>query len=168
MALGDYLGGLAFFAGTWGGAAYVAASVERRRLPQLDPVPRALALALLFLAALLGAHLIPGMLGVLDRWTVTLTALLGALAARRIPLSRAAGEPAPTPSAPPSGTPSIGLAAVAVAVVLVVGLAALIKLRAEEPLHVDALSFALPGVAEWIRTDSLWNVGSFLGLIQVR
>src|SRR2546423_13840784 len=103
MPLGDYLEGLAFFAGTWGGAAYVAASVERRRLPRLDPVPRALALALLFLAALLAAHLIPGMLGVLEPWTVTLTGLLGALAATRIPASRAASEPAPTPSAPPRG-----------------------------------------------------------------
>src|SRR3954449_4972372 len=113
MPLGDYRGGLAFFAGTWGGAAYVAASVERRRLPRLDPAPRTLALALLFLAGLLGAHLIPGMLGVLEPWTVTLTALLGALAARRIPASRTAVEPAPTPSAPPSGSLSRALAAVA-------------------------------------------------------
>jgi hypothetical protein len=168
MQLGDYLEGVVFFAATWGGAVYIAATVERRRLPRLDPAPRALALVLLFLAALLLAHLIPGVLGVLEAWTVAVTALLGAFATWRIPVSRAAAERAPTPAGPSSGPFSTGLAAAAVAVVAVVGLAALVKLRAEEPLHVDALSFALPGVAEWIRGDSLWNVGAFLGLIQVR
>jgi hypothetical protein len=168
MPLGDYLEGLAFFAGTWGAAGYVAVTVERRRLPRLDPAPRALALALLFLGALLAAHLIPGMLGVLKAWTVTLTAVLGAVATSRLPTAKAVGERAPTPRAAPSGAVSMALAAAAVGVVAVVALAALIKLRAEEPLHVDALSFALPGVGKWIRGDSLWDVGAFLGLIQVR
>src|SRR3954452_11635184 len=100
MPLGDYLGGLALLPGTWGAAGYIAAVVERRRLPRLDPVPRVLALALLFLAALLASHLIPGMLGVLEAWTVTLIALLGALAASRIPVSEVARQAAPTPPGP--------------------------------------------------------------------
>jgi dolichyl-phosphate-mannose-protein mannosyltransferase len=33
---------------------------------------------------------------------------------------------------------------------------------------VDANSFALPGVAEWVRTGSIWHVGAFLPLLQVR
>jgi hypothetical protein len=168
MPLRDYLVGLAFFAGTWGAAAYVAATVERRILPRLEPAVRALALGLLFLSVLVAAHVIPGMLGLLDREWVMLTALAGAALASRLPQSQRARERSATPTAPPAGRLGTAMAALAVLAVSAVLLAALSEVRGQPPEAVDAMSFALPGVAQWVRSGSIWDVGAFLGLIQVR
>lgn len=169
MPVGDYVAGLAAFAGTWGGAACVAAFVVRRRVPRLDPVARGLALALLFLAALLAAHLLPGLLGILSPLSVTTTAVAAAALASRLPATPTAGEPSPTPApARPSGRASRALAAMAVLVASVGLVAVLLRLRNQPPIHIDAVSFALPGVAQWMRSGSVWDAGAFVPLYQVR
>src|SRR5438552_3007421 len=118
MPVGDYVAGLAFFAGTWGGAAYVTAVVARRRLPMLDPAPRALAVGLVFLGALIAVHILPGMLGILSREAVTATALAAALLASRLPRIPSAAEPSPTPP-PTRETDRLSSTMAAAAVVLV-------------------------------------------------
>ena len=144
--------------------------LERRLVAQREPVPRALALALLFLAALIAAHLVPGALGVLSAGAVALTAGLGAVAAwRLIPAHRGTvAGPAPAPVAADADATRRIVAAVGLALAAVWLLAALFEVRGEAPSHVDALSFSLPGVAGWIESGSIWHVGEFLPYLQVR
>lgn len=169
MPLGDYLAGLAFFAVTWGGTAYVAVTVERRRLPRLDPAARSLAIGLLFLAVLLAVHLLPGAVGLLTRGAVAGTALVAALLATRLPRAPCALERAPTPgSRTPDDRVSRSLGAVGALLTSAFAIAALAKLRLDAPTHVDAVSFTLPGVAAWLRSGSIWHTGAFLPLIQIR
>jgi len=143
---------------------------ERRLLLQLDPVLRWLATALIFIAALIAAHIVPGALGILSPGAVALTALTAALAAWRLAPAATAGTGASPP--PPPGRPSTtagsaaGAVGVAAAAAWVVG--ALFEVRGQAPMHVDALSFALPGVAGWIRSGSIWHTGEFLPFLQVR
>lgn len=170
MPLGDYLLGLGYFGVTWGAVAYAALTVERRRwLPRVEPAGRAMALGLVFLAALVGVHLLPGVFGQLNRETVAVTAALLGVAASRLPAAGAPGVLSPSPSPKvEGGRVSTALAGAAILAVCAFALAALAQVRTQSPSHVDAMSFALPGVAEWIRSGSIWDVGSFLPLIQVR
>ena len=168
MGLGDYLEGLVFFACTWGGASYVAFAIERRRLPRLDFPPRAMALGMLFLSTLIAVHLAPGVLGLLSPAAAAVTAALAAGAASRIPASSAARLPSASPPARADALVSWVLAAAAVLGLAAFTLTALSSVRLEPPSHVDAMSFALPGVVEWIRSGSIWEAGSFLPLLQVR
>jgi len=169
MPLGDYLVGLGYFGITWGAAAYFALTLERRRLPRFEPAARAMARALLFLTVLIGVHLLPGVLGQLDREAVALTAALLGLAAFRVPQAASSEhDPGPPPPQVEGGRASTVVAGAAVLAACTFALAALVQVRAEGPSHIDAMSFALPGVAEWIRSGSIWEVGSFLPLIQVR
>jgi hypothetical protein len=170
MPLGDYLAGLAFFAGTWGASAYTAWTVERRRLPRLDRAPRIVALALLFLAALLAAHLLPGVLAILSPGAVTATALAGAGLASRLPPSGVRDHAASTPPPKDDDDSRVSwvLARVGVLAVSAFALAALSTVRHLPPTHVDAASFAMPGVADWVRSGSIWKVGAYLPLLQVR
>jgi len=168
MSVGDYLIGVAFAMVVWGGAAAVAEIVVRRRLAAVRGAPRVLARVLLGLSALIGAHLLPGSVGLLSREAVALVVLGATLAAwRLVPGSRAPG--APRGEAPNlGGRTSAALAAIAAAVVTVLALASFASLAPDPPGHVDALSFGLPGVAEWIRTGSLLEVGAFFPLFEVR
>lgn len=172
MSLGDYLVGLGYFGVTWGATAYVALALERRRLPRFQPAARVTALALLFLSALIGAHLLPGVLGLLNREAVAVTAALLGMAASRVPAVAAAAGPRmrtpPSASRAERGRASATLAVLGILAACAFALAALAQVRGESPSHVDAMSFALPGVAEWIGSGSIWDVGSFLPLIQVR
>jgi hypothetical protein len=122
-----------------------------------------------FLGALLAAHLVPGALGILAPGTVTATAVIGAVLVSRLPVTAASTERRPTPGpVRDSGRLSVVLAAVAAFLVTVCALAVLLHLRNQPPTHVDAVSFALPGVASWLRSGSIWHVGAFLPLIQAR
>src|SRR4051812_31690782 len=76
MPLGDYLEGLAFFVVTTGAVTAAAAIVVSRRLRHLGWVDRLLAFAGLATALLIGAHLLPGLFGVLSRWTAAGSALV--------------------------------------------------------------------------------------------
>ncbi len=169
MGLGTYLVGVGFALATWGPALFVGVTVVRRRLRGYTGATAVLAGALLALLALIGAHLVPGALGILSRESVAVTALLGAAAVFFLvpPAARPGGSAAPDPAAG-NTAPSVALAALAVAIVGVVTVAAFLRLATDAPTHVDALSFGLPGVAEWIRTGSLFDAGAFFPLFQVR
>jgi hypothetical protein len=171
MPLGDYLVGLVFFAGIWGAAGAVAAIFVQRRLGAYSGAPLVVGAALVYIAALLGVHLVPGALGILSRVSVLITALVAALIAWRF-VPRVAPSDRP-PAFPPhmasaNGLPSTLLAAASVTVVVVFIAAAFAQLVTLEPMHIDALSFGLPVVAHWLRSGSLWDPGAFIPLFQVR
>ena len=168
MSLGGYLTGVLFAVLIWGSAVLVGGVVARRVLAEMAGAPRVLAGGLVTVAALVGFHLLPGSVGLLSREAVALTAVVVAAVAWRLIPARGGDRAAPAPQlARPDGL-SIAIAAVAVAAVTAVSLAAFAGLATDAPTHVDALTFGLPGVAEWIRTGSLFEVGSFLPLFQVR
>src|SRR3954471_18445019 len=114
MSTGDYLVGLIAFAFTWGAPLAFAALVARRQLPRLGGAPRILAFALVALSVLIGEHLLPGMLGILDRWTAAGTGLLAfALAWRFVKRAPGAANDDTPPPAWETGPVSWALAALA-------------------------------------------------------
>src|SRR4051794_20368313 len=118
MTLGEYAVGWVFLAGVFGISA-ITAEVLRRRCFGLEGLPAALAFAPLFFAALIAAHLLPGVLGLLDRgWVLASAAALAVLAAyvtrsaSPIPTGEAAADQAAAERAPPrSGSLVIPVAA---------------------------------------------------------
>src|SRR5581483_5201815 len=76
MPLGQYLLGAVFFALTVGAVGAAAAVITVRRLAHLPSAARGLALALLWLAGLVLAALLPAAATVLSRGTVLVTAML--------------------------------------------------------------------------------------------
>ncbi|MGI9021597.1 MAG: hypothetical protein ACR2G3_12930 [Solirubrobacterales bacterium] len=169
MEAGEYLAGLAFFCGIWGAAAYVAWVVLRRRLPELAGVERAVALALLFLGALLLVHIVPGSLDLLTRAGVLATALVAAAAVHAVPARPGFADRSPPP--PPlfvASRISLLVAGGAVAAVSIYAVAIFAGLATVAPAHIDSLTFGLPGIAHWIRTESLWDTGAFAPLFQIR
>ena len=164
MSVGTYLAGLAFFIATFGSCGVVARLVVTRRLPALHGAPALVAGGLVALAALIAVHLAPGMLGILSRWTVLAAALLALLVASRLRARRGRRDP-PGARTPRRGLALAGLGCAAVAAY---ALAATGQLADTAPTHVDAQSFALPGVADWIRTGSIWHVGEFVPLFMIR
>ncbi|MEA2479500.1 MAG: hypothetical protein QOJ07_1422, partial [Thermoleophilaceae bacterium] len=165
MGLGGYLVGALVFAGTWGASAATAALLVRRQLPRLGGVPRVLAFAVLFLAALIAAHLVPGVLGLLSRWSALAVALIGLAAATRF-VPRAPGAPNDDtpPAARDSGPVSWALAALAVAALSVYLVAQAWIVSRTPVVGTDALSFELPVIGGWIRSGSLWGIHQFVPL----
>nr|MBA2792472.1 glycosyltransferase family 39 protein [Thermoleophilaceae bacterium] len=169
MPVGDYLIGIGFAIVVWGGAAAVAEVVVRRRLPDLRGTPRLLASVLLGLATLIAAHLLPGTVGLLSREAVALVLMAAALAAWRLVPRLVLPPEAPRAEVPASdGRLARVMAGLAIGAVGVLAIAFLARLVPDPPDHVDALSFGLPGIAEWIRTGSLLEVGAFFPLFEVR
>ena len=138
----------------------------RRRLPHLAGVPRALAVALLGSSALVAAHMLPGVLGVLSRWTALAAALLAATAAWRV--THASPPPREPTAAEPSGHEGLvswvlgGGAAAAVSAWLVASAWNRTVLPTED---VDTLSFHFPVVGKWIQTGTFWRVDQFTPLL---
>ena len=181
MSAGEYLTGLTFFCVVFGSAIAIAVLLLRL-FPALRGAERWVAFGLIATAALIAIHMVPGILGVLTRWTVAFTsllALLGAwlLARNRAPRPTQAGEPekdawersgpeSKSESAPqPRSGPILwALAAGAVAAYV---LAALLEIRtelAEPATTVDTTTFHLPEVASWIRAESFWGIHQFIPL----
>lgn len=163
MAVEEYLTGLLFFAAASGSALGAAAIVVWRRLFHLARAERALAFGIVGSAAVIAAHVVPGILGVLDRWTAAVAGgiLLGAsLLVKRVdarPDARAAREP----------LASWALAAPAIAAAAI---GAVASVRAGSALaidQVDWVSFTLPNVANWIHAGSLFDTTQFLPLFPV-
>ena len=162
MPFGDYLGGLAVFAGVAGCAAAAATLCLRGRAPGVGGAPRVLAWALLFVAALLAAQLIPGILGILGRGSVLVAA------ASLLVLAWALRAPAPGaavrlhPSREPSSRAEWAAAALAVALVVWLVLAAMIERAPVAVTNLDALNFHLPGIAHWIQEGGFWQIGQWV------
>ncbi|MEA2493957.1 MAG: hypothetical protein QOJ29_1868, partial [Thermoleophilaceae bacterium] len=165
MGAGPYAAGVAFFLVTTGASAFTAVLLVRR-MTHLDGAPRWLALALLFTFALVVAHMVPGIFGILTRWTAALSAVLGLLGTRlvlgrrsvagvdAVPGNVLTGEDGPIHARLIAG---IGAAAIAA---FVAG-----YYRTEITHSVssdDMLNFHLPLVANWIQGHSFWPVVDLL------
>jgi 4-amino-4-deoxy-L-arabinose transferase-like glycosyltransferase len=161
--LGDYLLGLAFFAGTSGTVAAASALFVRRRLTSLRGAPALLAGAVLATAGVVAVHLAPGVLGLLSRPSALLCGLaLFSLTAFWLRGSRASKSPT-RPRADALG-PSLLVAGVAASSVAVFWLARAWEALGDPTRHIDTLTFHLPDVARWIQTGSLWGVHQFVPL----
>lgn len=165
MSVGDYLAGLAFFTGTLGACGLVARVVLIRRLPAVTGAPALVAGGLVALAAVIASHIAPGAIGMLSRESVLVASLLLLLGASRLRNLRG-GPEAAAPRPGPRRT--LALAALGSAAVVAYVTAGYAQLATTAPTHVDALSFGLPGVADWIRTGSIWHVGEFVPLFMIR
>lgn len=155
MPAGEYLEGLFFLAATLT-ATGVTGVVSARRLGHTGAA-LGCAIAVLWLSALLAAHLLPAVLGMLTRESVLLTALLlsaGVLCLLRAP-EHAAARP---PAVPPSGVLSWAVAGAASVAALGQSLLYLVE-RGPVPVHAfDAMTFHLPGVARWIQSGTIWQL----------
>jgi hypothetical protein len=162
----EYLEGAAFFVvmlGATGAAAHFGLGWRR----DLRGMPRALAFATLWLAAIVTVHVLPGALGILGRVEVGVTSvlLLAAVyaAARVWAPTEASGEAVELfPPAPESGIRSWVFAAGSGAAVGGLLLSLILRDADSAPWHVDLVSFHLPNVARWIQTGSLWHISDFI------
>src|SRR5215213_2725417 len=166
MRLGEYLLGLLILAGTWGCTQGAAAVAVRRLTPRLAGAPKALAFATVGIAALVLVNLLPGMLGIMSRWSALVAAaLLLAAVWRWVP--RAAG--APVDDTPPpvaeSGPVSWALAGLATAAVACFTVAKLWAATRETSTDIDTLTFHLPNIGRWLETGSIWQIDQFTPLL---
>ncbi len=164
MSAGDYLAGLAFFAGTAGSVLVAAAILVERRLGHLDAVGKVLAGAIVGTAGIAGVHLLPGLVGILSRTSALVLALVVLTAATRLPRAQAPPPRRAAEPPPPSGRLSWAIATVAGTVALVAGLAAAWHGIGIPSMEVDTLTFHLPNIANWIQTGSVWRIDSFAPL----
>lgn len=168
MPLQDFLAGAALFLVML--AAVVAATVLvlRRRLRHLDALERALAGIVIGTGVLIGVHLVPLVLGVLERATAM------AAAALAVGLAMVAGPGGEKPVAPEQRAPgpvpassrlSWALAALACAFTAAAALANLGRWGGDEVIGDDPTSFHLPGVGRWIQDGTLWKIDQFVPLL---
>lgn len=152
----DVVMGMALLAVVLGACAFVAWRVVQRWLPWLAEAPRLLALAVVFTAAVIAVHLVPGAFGVLVPGVVAGLAVVLAVAAWRWPgaaqepREREVVERAPWWAWAPA---------------VVLGGCALMLLRdlAGAPItSIDAQNFQVPIVARWLQGDSLWGLHQFI------
>ena len=167
MPLADYLAGLAFLAVTAGSALIAGALFQLRRLPHLAGVPRVLAVGVLSTAVLSAAHLLPGLVGLLSRWSAALVAVAFVALALWVTQRPGAAEPPPVSEGPRAGeTPaSWAIALVAAAAVGLWLLASAWNRTVLPPEGIDSLTFHLPNVAGWIRSGTFWRIDQFTPLL---
>ena len=157
-----------------GGCGAVAALVVRQRLPWLEGTPRALALAVWFVAAVLAVHLVPGAVGLFVPEAVV--AATGVLLAATVWHTRRGTETGLRRALPDSDRSRRGMAvavdadrrlgwALAAGAVLAVAGCAIALLRdiAGTPiLAIDALNFQVPVAVRWLQQDSIWGLHQFI------
>ena len=166
MPTEDFLTGTILFALMLIAVLAAAGLVVQRRLAHLDRLERALAAIVVGTAVLGGVHLLPLMLGILNRATVLAAAVLAVALATRVP-ARPAGPEAEDRGEPPppSGRLQWALAGTAAAIALVAFLADLGRWAGDEIVGVDPLTFHLPNIGRWIQTQSLWQIDQFVPLL---
>ena len=160
MAAGEYLTGLGLLALVVGAAILMAIAIVRSRLAHLAGVERWLAGALLATALLIAMHLLPAILGILDRWVVAALAVF--VLALAIRARRAAPVTASEPRDDRESRLSQIAAVVLVAALAVYALAVLGRLHETLPTFIDTVTFHLPGAVRWIQSDSIWQIDQFL------
>ena len=170
MSGGEYLVGLGFFCVT-AGSSLAATFLLLGLLPTLRGAERCVAFGIVGTAAVISVHMLPGILGVLTRWTVAATSLLLlAVVVMITPRLGSAAAPAAKPEARPDDPvqpESRFLWVAAAAAAAAYALAMVLELRTEliEPANtVDTTTFHLPEVASWIRSESLWGIHQFIPL----
>lgn len=162
MPIEDFLTGALLFVITLLGVLATTALVVIRRLAHLDRLERALAAIVLATAILVSVHLLPLLLGVLDRATVLAATLLALTLATRV-TPRPPGPPDDRgPPPPPSTRRDWALAGAAAAFAAVAFVADLGRWAGDELVGVDPLTFHLPNIGRWIQTGSLWQIDQFV------
>ena len=166
MPLGDYLLGLLIIAVTWGAAIVAGWLVVDRRVPRVGGLPRVLAVAMVALAALIAAHLLPGLVGLLSRWSALAVSLaLAALVWRLVPRLPGAARDDTPGSAWDSGPVSWAIAALAAALLTAWTVAKLWVATGGPSEDIDSITFHLPNVARWMETGSFWQIDQFTPLL---
>jgi hypothetical protein len=163
VSAGDYFVGLAFFAATVGLAVLAGARGQVAISAGLRSTPRMLAIAALAAWALVLAHLLPAVLGLLSRESALIAAAALALAAHLA--ARRAGAPPAAEAGletPRSDAASIAIAALAAGALGVFVFASLYLRAPLAPSNTDALAFHLPGIGRLIQTGTVWRVDQFI------
>jgi hypothetical protein len=165
MSLQDYLTGTVLFALMALAVLVTTGLVVQRRLAHLDRLERALAAIVVGTAVLIGVHVLPLLLGILNRATVLVAGALAIALATRV--KPAAAAPAEDRGAPPRDSHRLewALAALACAIAATAALADLKRWVANEIVGVDPLTFHLPNIGRWIQTGSLWQIDQFVPLL---
>jgi hypothetical protein len=159
----EYLAGALLLAFELGCAAVAATLiVRRRRAADLDGVPRVIAWALIAVAFVFAAHLIPGVLGVLEPAAVISTSLLLLGVAFVVPdrLVRPAVPGPPPAQREPRYALWLGVGAVVACAVYLIGWA--LDHGGQALSQSDVVSFHLPNVARWIQDGSLWGIHDWI------
>jgi hypothetical protein len=164
MPTEDFLTGTILFALMLVGVLATTGLVVQRRLAHLDRLERALAAVAVGTAVLIGVHLVPLLLGILDRATVLASCLLAVALATRV-RPQPPRPPEEREPAPPSGRLGWAAAALASAIALAAFLADLGRWAGDEIVGVDPLTFHLPNIGRWIQTGSLWQIDQFVPLL---
>jgi hypothetical protein len=162
----DFLTGTILFALMLLAVLAATAIVVQRRLAHLDRLERALAAIVAGTAVLIGVHLLPLLLGILNRATVLAAAVLAVALATRVKPQRPPVPEGGGPAAlPPSGRLDWAIAGTGAAIALVAFLADLGRWAGDEIVGVDPLTFHLPNIGRWIQTQSLWQIDQFVPLL---
>jgi 4-amino-4-deoxy-L-arabinose transferase-like glycosyltransferase len=136
-----------------GSCAAVAWLVVERSLPWLAEAPRVLALAVVFTAAVVGVHLVPGALGLLEPTVVAAIAIaLAAAVWTWLPRTDCAREEVERPP---------GWAWAPAVLAAGCGLMLLRELAGAPVTSVDAQNFQVPIPVRWLQSDSVWGLHQF-------
>lgn len=164
MALGEYLIGFAFFAGTFGGVGFATWRLTRAHLRHLRGSALATGAGVVATAILVGVHLAPGLFGLLSREVVLVLSLAVATASLRA--RPAALEPREQAQAEAQAEPDrfwswpVALAGAGALAIYV--LAAVASHASLPPTGIDALTFHIPGLGRWMQSGSYWQVDNFV------
>jgi len=162
MPIEDFFIGTILFALMLLAVLVTTGLIVQRRLGHLDRIERLLASVVIGTAVLIGVHLVPLLLGILNRGTVIAAGLLAIALATRVKRAQPAPAEDRGPPAPASGRLDWALAGVAAAIAAVAAVADLGRWAGDELVGVDPLTFHLPNIARWIQTGSLWQIDQFV------
>src|SRR6266516_2638023 len=163
MSTSSYLVGALFLALVLGSAAVAAWIIVRRQGARLDgPLARALAWAVLAAAAIFASHLLPGVLGILSRYTVAAASVLLAGIVSLVVPEQARTRSGQTAGRSRATEPWLTFGLAAAVITSVYLLAAFLHHATAAVTGPDIETFHLPNVARWIQTGSLWGVHDFV------
>lgn len=165
MPLEDFFTGAILFTLMLLAVLVATAFVLQRRLGHLDRFERGLAAVVVGTGVLIAVHLVPLLLGVLNRATVLVACALAVGIATRVRPAAPATAEDRGPPPPPSRPRQWALAACAGGFALIAAVADIGRWAGDEIIGVDPLTFHLPNVGRWIQTGSLWQVDQFVPLL---
>lgn len=176
LALSAFIEGLVILLAMLACVLATAWFVMRGRVTGLDGHLWLLAYAVVATAVLLAVHIVPGALGVLNRFTVLGASVIALLAAIRLRAHssegtrRRARQRADRIAAPLATSSRHGyespwswtFALAATGLVAGVSLHYVTSSFGTAPGSLDALAFHLPGAARWIQTGTFWEINQFI------